>query len=85
MSDVSLDSASHPKSVIIRIKASKTDQFRQGVDIHLNELCPVSALLAYISIRGLEPGPLFRFENGSPPTREALVREVRAALLRPQL
>ena len=84
MSDVSLDSASHPKSVIIRIKASKTDQFRKGVDIHLgrtdNELCPVSALLAYISIRGLEPGPLFRFENGSPLTREALVREVWAAL-----
>ena len=35
MSDVSLDSASHPKSVIIQIMASKTDQFRQGVDIHL--------------------------------------------------
>ena len=40
----------------------------------------MSALLAYIPIRGSEPGPLFRFENRSPLTREALVREVWAAL-----
>ena len=31
-------------------------------------------------IRGVEPGPLFRFKNNSLLTREALVREVRAAL-----
>ena len=45
MSDVSLDSSTNPKAVIVRIKASKTDQFRQGVNVYLgrtdNELCPL--------------------------------------------
>ena len=47
-----------------------------------NDLCPVVALLAYIALRGVELGPLFRFQNNSLLTREALVREVRAALQR---
>ena len=36
------------------MKASKTDPFRMGVDIFIgrtdNELCPVSAVLAYMSV-----------------------------------
>ena len=31
-----------------------------------SKLCPVSAYLAYIAIRGSAPGPFFCFENGSP-------------------
>ena len=84
MADVSLDSASNPGMAILRIKASKTDQFRRGVNVFLgrtdNDLCPVAALLAYIARRGTDPGPLFRFSDRSPLTREALVREIRAAL-----
>ena len=83
MADVSLDS-SPPNAVIVRIKASKTDCFRTGVSIYLGKtnchLCPVSAVLSYIAVRGLDPGPLFRYENGTPLTREALVRELRLAL-----
>ena len=86
MADISLDSAAHPRVIIVRIKASKTDQFRQGCDVHLgrtdNELCPVAALLAYISARGTEPGPLFHFQSKAPLSREALVRELRTALQR---
>ena len=40
---VSLDSSTNPKAVIVRIKASKTNQFRQGVNVYLgrtdNDLC----------------------------------------------
>ena len=83
--DASLDSAEDPRTVVVHIKASKTDPFRTGVNIFLGktsmELCPMSALLTYISVRGLEPGPLFRFEDSSPLTRDALVREVRHALM----
>ena len=32
-------------------------------------------------MRGLTPGPLFRFEDGTALTRPALVREIRRALL----
>ena len=84
IADVSVDAASEPRTVIVHIKASKTDQFRQGVNVFLgrtdNELCPVAAMLAYIAVRGVEAGPLFRYEDKTPLTREALVREVRSAL-----
>ena len=63
---------------------SKTDPFRRGVSIFLgktdSDLCPVAALLSYLAKRGLAPGPLFRFDEGHPLTRLALVSEVRAAL-----
>jgi hypothetical protein len=35
MSDESLDSATDHRAIIVRIKASKTDQFRQGGDMYL--------------------------------------------------
>ena len=86
ISDISLDSSVNPCTIIVRVKASKTDLFRTGVDVYLGRTdrdlcnCPVSALLAYIALRGLNPGPLFRFKDRSPLTRDALVREFHAAL-----
>ena len=43
-------------------------------------MCPVAALLACIHSRGTDAGPLFRFEDGIPLTRAALVRELRSAI-----
>ena len=84
MDDVSIDSPSAPTKIMIRIKASKTDPFRLGVTVCLGKtgqvLCPVEALLSYISRRGLALGPLFRYEDGRPLTYAALVREIRLAL-----
>lgn len=84
LADVSVDSQTNPQTVILRIKASKTDQYRIGVNIFFgrtnNDLCPVAAVLSYISRRGTTDGPLFHFENGSPLTRDAFVKEVRSAL-----
>ena len=66
-SDVAVDSTKSPKILRVHIKASKTDPFRVGVDVFVgrtdNDLCPVSAVLVYMSMR---PGPLFRFQDNKP-------------------
>ena len=68
--DVFVDSKEAPSCVIIHIKVSKTDPFRTGTEVYLGrtdkDLCPVGALLSYINLRGLQPGPLFVFQDGSP-------------------
>ena len=57
--DIALDSRSSPTVVIVTIKQSKTDPFHQGVDLHLgktgSEVCPVSAILPFLAIRGPNP------------------------------
>ena len=84
ITDVSIDSGTAPTKVLLNIKASKTDPFRKGVTVWLGrtnrDICPVAAIISYIATRGLSPGPLFRFKDGTPLTRPRLVRELRAAL-----
>ena len=54
--DVTFDSKHAPNLAQVNIKASKTDPFRKGVAICIgrtnNDLCPVAALAAYVTIRG---------------------------------
>lgn len=82
--DVTLDCPSNPTLAQINIKASKTDPFRVGVSIYLgrtgNNLCPVTAMTAYLAVRGGEPGPFFKFSNNRPLSRELLVKHLREAL-----
>ncbi len=82
--DVLLEESSPPKLVQVVIKASKMDPFRKGVTIYLggtcNELCPVSAIAAYMVVRGRDPGPFFKLTSGAPLSREGFVRRVRQAL-----
>ena len=65
LGDIAVDNPSHPLAIRVCIKASKTDPFRKGVQIFLgrtgDHLCLVAALLAYVAIRGKQPGPLFCF------------------------
>ena len=79
-----VDNADKPRKISVSIKASKTDPFRVGVDIHVGwtgkKLCPVAAIMAYLVARKDGLGPLFRFEDGRPLTRPHLVLEVRRAL-----
>ena len=60
------------------------DPFRHGVPIYLGrsqaDLCPISAVLAYMVLRGATPGPFFFFADGSYLTRDRFVVSVRAAL-----
>ena len=55
-SDLVFDDAKKPGLVRVRLKASKTDSFREGVDVSIgmtgDDLCPVAALLAYLAVRG---------------------------------
>ena len=83
-SDVSVDSHASPSYVAVRIKASKTDPFRQGVTIYLGKtdghICPVAAILSYIVRRDSSPGPLFTFEDGRGLTRDRFISAIREAL-----
>jgi len=66
------------------IKQSKTDQARRRVKVYTgqtdNDLCPVSALLAYLFKMGTKPGPLFMWENGKPLNKDLVLTNVRTAL-----
>ena len=44
------------------------------------QLCPVSALLDYLKIRGGSPGALFTKQDGTPMQRRQLVQKVQQAL-----
>ena len=84
MGDVAVDDSRNPSTLQIKIKQSKTDPFRRGVDLFVGrtglDLCPVAALLSYLSVRGSQPGPLFLFEDGRFLTRGRFVDAVRTAL-----
>ena len=73
-SDVAVDCRSSPTTIRVHIKQSKTDPFRQGVHIYLGKtdqnICPVAAIVPYLTIRGTAPGPLLIFENGRMVTRQ---------------
>lgn len=74
----------HNNFVVISIKSSKTDPFRQGVKIRIaalnSVLCPVSALRVFLRFRGYDSGPLFRFANGAFLTRANMVWLLQHAL-----
>ena len=75
--DIAVDDAKNPSMIQIRIKQSKTDPFQRGVDLFIDRtgaaLCPVAAMLDYLHIRGVSPGPLFKFDDGRPLTRQPFV------------
>ena len=82
--DIAIDETSSPSFVRVRIKQSKTDPFRRGVNLFLGrthtDLCPVAALLSYLVVRGAGSGPLFKFADGRPLTMSRFVAQVRDAL-----
>ena len=74
----------NPTLLKLRLKASKTDQFRKGMDVVVgrtnNKLCPVAAVLAYLAVRGNGLGFLFKFQDGKLLTKPHFVAAVRDAL-----
>ena len=63
---------------------SKTDPFGTGTYLYIGQtgtvICPVSALLAYLTIRSPSPDPLFIFQDGTPLSRQQLVPHLLNAL-----
>ena len=84
LADISVDSHATPSMVCLQIKQSKTDPFRQGVEVFLGRtyaaVCPVEAIIGYIAVRASSPGPLFVLQSGTPLTRSYLVTELQSAL-----
>ena len=72
--DVAVDNRATPWMLKVIIKQSKTDPFRQGVTLCLgktdSQLCPVDALLPYLTVRGNQEGPLFITADGRRLTRQ---------------
>ena len=83
LADLALDSHTNPTIISLKIKQSKTDPFRIGVNVFLgatqSDVCPVQAMIQYLAVRSPEPGPLF-ITGTVPLTRTLLVKELQAAL-----
>lgn len=83
-SDIAIDDPEKPSVLRVRIKASKTDPFRKGVDVYLGrtnkDLCPLEAILPYLAIRGDKQGFLFQFQDGRLLTKDRFVSKVRELL-----
>lgn len=81
--DIAVD-IQNPSMIKVHLKCLKTDQIRAEVDLYIgrthNSLCPVVAMLKYLSMRGMDSGPLFSLQGGSPLTRQGLVEKVRELL-----
>ena len=84
LSDLAVDSHSHTSYIVVKVKQSKTDQFRKGAQVIIgktdDDLCPVAALLQFVALRGPWHGPLFRFSDGRYLTRQNFVSRIRQAL-----
>ena len=63
----------------------KPDPLRKGVDVFVGatgkDLCPVRAMVHYLSLRGTTLGIIFRYMNGQPLTKDKLVSKMRAVLM----
>ena len=69
-SDIKVHKKPFPSRMFVQLKSSKTDQFRRGFRLVLAKcdsvLCPIAAMMPYLSCRGPSQGPLFCLEDGSP-------------------
>ena len=82
--NIMVHSPKPPQWLTIRLKQSKTDQFREGnlmtVGRTRRKLCPVEAVLAFIMIQGRQEGPLFKYKDGRSLTRARLDAYLKKAL-----
>ena len=80
LSDITLDRRHSPTTVCIHIKQSKTDPFQQGAHIYLGRtykhVCPVQAIVSYLTMRDTHPGPVFTLPDGRMLTREIFSSEL---------
>ena len=83
--DIEVDNLENPQLLRLHLKHSKTDPYSEGSDIFIarthDELCPVSAVLAWLTHREAgRSGPLFYFQSGTPLTRSTFVIRLKEAL-----
>ena len=82
--DSEVDNLANPSMLKVRIKRSKTDQWREGVELYVgktgNKLYPVAVILAFLAIRGQDDSPLFKTKDGAPLSRQMLVNMIKNTL-----
>ena len=82
--DVAVDSHTNPKMVQFHLKVSKCDQFGAGSDVIVGHaespLCPVTAILKYIELRGDSPGPFFIDSSHKALSKQRFVKHIRETL-----
>ena len=82
--DIAIDDRSNPSMLKVHLKKSKMDQAGRGVDVFVGRtngpLCPLVAVLSYITVRGATAGPFFQFPDGQPLIKSRFIDEVRIAL-----
>ena len=82
--DVAIDDVHNPQLLRVHLKRSKTDQLGKGVDVYIGKtdgpLCPVTAVIAYMAVRGPSPGSFFKLANGLPFTKSSFTSKIRAGL-----
>ena len=70
-----------PQRLLVTLKSSKTDVFRQGTVLIIARcsslLCPVSAMQQYFLVAQPPPGPVFSFRSGSLLTRSSVTHLLR--------
>ena len=84
-SDIAIDNHKSPKLMKVRLKTSKTDQFRRGIDIYVGttntDLCPVTAMMSFLAVRkNNQQGFLFTFKDGRVLTKSRFIDQVRQAM-----
>ena len=83
--DILVDKKPFLDSLVVKLKKSKTDQFKRGFSVVLprsdSQIFPVSALLADLHLWGPSQGPLFVFQNGTVLTRVKFSKLVRETVL----
>ena len=85
-SDLVFMAKSSSKYMLVRLKVSKTDPLKKGQTIVIgranSNLCPISAMVAYLESRSPLPNswPLFTFRSGSFLTRGRFTSETRLLL-----
>lgn len=82
--DVAVDSHTNPRMIQFHLKVSKCDQFGAGSNIVVGRvdspLCPVTAILKYIEIRGDRPGPFFIDSSHTAITKQKFTKRIRDIL-----
>ena len=70
----SFDNQTNPRLLQVVIKQSKTDLFRQSASLYLEKtdslICPVTAILPFLAVRGNRDCPLFILKDGQMLTRQ---------------
>ena len=78
--NIQVDSHDHPSYLRIVLWQCKTDLFGAGVSLFVgatgDTLCPVTAVLSYLSVRPNRPGPLFMYQDGRPLSQVDLVAAI---------